>query len=835
VMMTKKRSMRWSVPRGALAALAQDLRYAARFLAGNPAFAAVVLGTLALGIGANTAIFSLADQALLRAPAVHDPASLVAVYTTSRRGFPRSSSSYPDYEDYRDRTAALADLAATTALPVSLGDEERGARLITIEAVTGNALTLLGVATPLGRAILPADEYEPVVVLSNALWRSLGSDPGIVGESVRLNDQPFEVIGVLAPEYRGLALGDEPDAWVPIRAAPPIGTGFAVARATVFEERASRWIGRLVGRLAPGATAEQAREQLLAVSEQLREEDPEARGPRSVTVDPLARYLLPLGSEESLRGFVALLSGVVGITLLLACANLANLLLARASTRRAEIGVRLAIGAGRRRLVRQLLTESLLLALVGGGAGLLVARGLMSVLASYQLPGGISIGALNAGVDVRVLVAALALSVATALLFGLVPAIQSTRPGVMDAVRSGRSPDRHGSTRLRSGLVAAQMTLCLILLVGSGLFLRTLHNALRADLGFRTEGVALARFNLGLAGYEGSDALAYASSLGDRLGAMPGVSSVALSTLIPFQGGGFMGTFFSVDGYDAAPDEELRVDMVFVTPGFFETLGIRLLDGRDFDASDGEGSAEVAIVSRAMAERYWPNGGATGGTIRIGASTVGVVGVAEDVQWRSLDGEITNFAFFPLAKSPSAAEGFLTAGVRTTDDPARLLPGMRSEIRLLDPDVSPSFVLTMDDLIGALLMPQRLGAVLLSAFGLLALVLAVVGIAGVVSYTVREQRRAIGVRVALGARRGQMHRLVLRGVAGPLILGLVVGLAVALALRDAVAGFLYEVPAGDPLTYVAVATGLVVVALGAAFVPAREAARVDPVQVLKAE
>lgn len=833
-------NLRWSKARDAMTAVFHDMKYAGRFLRRNPGFAAVVLGTLALGIGANTAIFSLLDQALLRAPAVRDPGSLVAVYTTSRRGFPRASSSYPDYQDYRDRASSIADLAAMSSIPASLGDDERGARLLTVETVTGNAFDVLGLTAEHGRLIQLSDDSRgagvAVVALSHSLWESqYGADPAVIGSTVRLNGRPFQVVGVMDADYKGLALGDDADAWVPMQAAATMAVGSALQEDSVFYQRQARWIGRLVGRLAPGATVDRARAELLGVSEQLRIEDPDARGPRSVTVDPLARYLLPRGNEAELSRFIMLLAGVVGITLLLASANLANLLLARASTRESEIGVRLAVGASRWRLVRQLLAESLALAVVGGAAGLLVAHVLLRALSGFALPGGVSIAALDVGLDGRVLVATLVLSVLTTVLFGLVPALQSTRPRLMDALRSGRAPEgRNRSSVLRGGLIAVQMALCLVLLVGSGLFIRTLRNALRADFGVRTEGVALARFNLGPAGYDEMGGMTFVRTLRDRAEALPGVETASMATLVPFQGGGFVGTFFTVDGYAAAPDEELRTELIWVMPRYFQTLGIGLLEGRDFTDGDSDGDGQVVIVSRAMADRYWPGGQALGGVVRVGDAFATVVGIADDVRWSSLDEEATNAVYAPMTPR-AAASRMITAVVRSPRGSDGLIASLGQEIRRLDPDVSPRFVLSMDDLVGRLLMPQRLGALLLSAFGILSLVLATVGIVGVVSYRVREQRRAIGIRMALGARREQVLWQVMRGAARPLAVGLLIGIVGALALQGTVSGFLFGVPASDPLTYAAVAALLGAVAFLATLVPARAAARVDPVQVLKAE
>ncbi len=820
-----------------LASVAHDIRYAARFLVANPAFTLVVVGTLALGIGATTAIFSLTEATLLRRPAVVDPESLVAVYTTCSNGAPRCQSSYQDYLDYRDRSETLADLAATTTTNQRLGDEEHGARYVRTQFVTGNYFSVLGLQVAMGRAIQPADaipgESSAVAVLSADLWRDhFGGDPEVVGSTVRINGGPVEVIGVASEEFNGVTLADQTDMWTPL---PP---------STALNRR---WLARLVGRLEPGSTLEQARAELLAISDRLQEEDPAVRGGLTVTIDSMARYLLPSGAEEALPQFVWLLLGVVGGTLLLACANLANLLLARSSTRTAEMGVRIAIGAGRGRLVGQLLAESLLLSAVGATAGLLLASLLTRALGSFQLPGGVSIVDLDAGLNLRVLGVTAALSLLTAVLFGLAPALQATRKDVISALRSGRSGEgRRGSGALRLGLVSTQVALCVVLLVGSGLFLRSLRSALGADLGFRAEGLGLvANFNLGFLGYGPVETLEFAQELRARALQDSRVSSAAVATRVPLRAGPYVRTSAEVDGYQPGPDEEIRIDLVFTSPAFLETLGAPLIAGRDFGETDRVGSAPVAIVSRSMANLYWPGGEAVGGTFRVrpdgliprpsGPVTVEVVGIAGDLQWYAIDDEPTSYVFIPHAQFPELWNGFYTLAIRTNGDPARLLPDLLAEAQSLESDFLPQGLTTMDDLLGGVLMPQRLGTALLAGFGVLALLLAAIGIAGVVSYTVREQRRSIGVRLALGARANQVVGMVVRRMTGPVALGLAVGIVVARLLDSSVERFLYGVTPGDPLTYASIAAGLAAVALIAMLVPAREATKVDPLRVLRSE
>ncbi len=782
-----------------MSSLMQDLRYAVRTLAAKPGFTLVALLTLALGIGANTAIFSLVHATLFRAPPVQDPDRLAAVFTTSRRGFPRASSSYPDYLDYRDRSTHFVDMAATNYLPASLGGDGGDAIFVTVESVTGNYFELLGVTPARGRVLQPQDDIlrsgAAVAVLRHDFWEDrFLSDPDIVGQTIRLNGLAFEVVGVAREGFKGMRLDAEPQIWLPQQAASALGVGSS-SRETVWEERGNRWMDMLLARLRPESTIEQARAELLAVSDQLAEEDPDARGPRSVTVDALPGYLLPNGSEAQMQGFVWLLVGVTGFTLLLACANLANLLLARASARKREIGVRLAIGAGRGRLVRQLLTESAVLALAGAGGGVFLADLLIKLLGVFQLPGSVTIASLDIGLDGRLLLFALGISVVTSLLFGLVPAIQATRPELVhalkgDSVRDGTS----GSDRLRKGLIAVQVATCVVLLVGSGLFLRTLRQGLDVDLGVDTEGVALARFSLSLLQYEPNDAMVFAEELLVRARRLPGVDAASLSTRVPLQNGGAMGFFAEVDGYERAEDEELRVDMVFTSTGYFESLGLPLSSGRGFRPSDDASGLGVVVVNQAMADRYWPNGEAVGGSVRFGDNVMQVVGVAADATWNGLADDATNYVYAPLAQSPDrAAQSFLTLAIHTTGHPDDLLPIMRAEIQGLEPELPIQTLATMEGFLNRVLMPQRMGAALLSGFGLLALILAAVGIAGVVAFSVNQKQKDIGVRIALGASGLEVVGMLVATMARPVGLGLVVGLIAARALTGTVQGFMFRV------------------------------------------
>ncbi|MGH7577872.1 MAG: ABC transporter permease, partial [Longimicrobiales bacterium] len=572
--LSRGRVRRWRA-RGMAVSMMQDVRFGLRGLRLAPAFASAAILTLALGIGANAMVFGLIEAMLLRSPAVRAPDQLVAVYTTCRRGDPRCSSSYPDYRDYRDRTRAFADVAAYNRSQVILADGER-AELMTAEITTGNYFELLGVSAAQGR-LLGASDNEPggesnVVVLSDAVWRTrFGGETRVIGRTIRLNEMPHTVIGIAPPSFSGLRLGDAPDVWVPLRGMLAL---FPNIVPTLFEDRGSRWISGLVARLADGATIERARAELRAVSDQLALEDPDARGPRTVTVDPLPRYILPAGNEQTIVQFASVLQAVVALTLLLACANLANLLLARAAARQREMGIRAAIGACRGRIVGQLLTESGLLAAAGAIAGLLLAAIGLRLVSGFRLPFNFDVAALEPAVNARVIVYTMALTIGTVLLFGVLPALHASRGELATLLRQSRTDGRPRARRPLSVLVGVQVALCVVLLTGAGLFVRTLRNHLQADLGFNAAGVATVTVEPWMHRYTAERTASLIHSMETSMALLPGVVSAGTGARVPVRAGGGAGVFIEVEGYVPAPDEELRIEYNFVTQDYFRTLGI---------------------------------------------------------------------------------------------------------------------------------------------------------------------------------------------------------------------------------------------------------------------
>jgi len=820
-------------------AVLRDLKWAVRGLRRNPGFTAVALLTLALGLGANTAIYSVVHATLFRAPPVQEPDELVAVYTTSRRGFPRSSTSWLDFVDYRDQATLLEDLAATAVAPASLGDEARGARFVTVEAVSGNFFSLLGIDAWVGRPIGPDDDTyaagRQVVVLSHELWSGhFGADPTLVGGTVRLNGTPFEVIGIMPPEYVGLRLDTRPDVWVPFHSIDVVRSQTDILAR--LEARGARWMAMSVGRMRDGATVEQVRDQFVQISEGLKQAFPDERGPRDTTVDALGSYALPNGAEADVSQLVWVLLGTVGVTLLLACANLANLLLARATSRKREIGVRLALGAERGHLIRQLLMESTLLSTVGGAIGLTFAVGLVRLLSGFELPGGVSIATLDAGLNGPVLLFTAVASVLTGVLFGIVPTLQASRPDLVETLKGDRPTSAGGGGRgVRRALVAVQVGLCTVLLIGSVLFVQTLREGMAHDLGFESDRVALARFNLGLLNYEPAEATGLLDDLQARLSARPGVVSATATSRIPLVPGGARGFFFTVPGYDPAPDEELRLDAVAVGVDYFPTLGIPLLEGRAPESSDISAEEPVVVINREMAEHYWPDVSPIGRTVDVFGTQVRVIGGAGNVTWSGLADDPTNFVYVPLGLVPDWAAGFVSVAVRTDGPAEGALGTLRTEIAALEPEASITELVTYGDQVADVLSAQQMGAALLTGFGLLAILLATLGIGGVVAFTVNEQRREIGIRLALGAERGRVMRLVARGMLLPVGAGLVVGILVARSLSASVESFLFGVTGTDLWTYATVAVSLLGIALIAALLPARRATRVDPLEVLNSD
>jgi predicted permease len=813
-----------------------DLRYSLRLLAKSPGFAAVALVSLALGMGANTAIFSLINATLLRPLPVRDPERLVTVYTSDYSGPARGSTSYPDYLDIREQAQVFSGFAAFSATPMSLSDEGRTERILG-QVVTGDYFNVLGVDAALGRTFVPEEDRtpgtHPVVVISHGLWqRVLGGDPGVVGRRIVVNGTAFTIIGVTPPAFTGAILGVAPDVYLPIMMvdqlaqAPPGNSRLA--------QRGSRGMFTL-GRLAPGVTREQAQAAMDTLAAQLhaaypREWTDRRQQPRRLTVESQQRAIVFPQFRGGLVGLLSLLAVVVGLVLLIACANLANLLLARASARRREIGVRLALGAGRRRLVRQLLTESLLLAVAGGALGVLVAEWTIDMLMKLQPPTPIPMF-LDLSLDYRALAFTALLALVTGVLFGLVPALRATRPGVIPALK-GDAPitSRLGFSTSRV-LVVSQVGLSLLLLVGSGLFVRSLGNAGNIDTGFDANNLLVMSMDLRLQGYDDVRTKTFCRQLLERVSGLPGVISASLADSLPLSLHG-QRTSVRMEGYAPQPGEDMEINFAKVAPRYFETMRIALRRGREFTPQDREGAPGVAVVNEAFARRYWPGQDPLGKKVRRGPAEFTVIGLARDGKYRTLGEDPLPFLYFPLDQVYSTS---VTLHVRTAGDPAALLGSVRREIQSLDRDLPLYEVKTMRDHLGIAMLPARLAASLLGGFGVLALALAAIGIYGVMSYSVAQRTREIGIRMALGADRRRVLNLVVGQGMLPALIGAILGLAAAVGVTRFAAGFLYGISATDILTFAGVTGLLAAVALAASYLPARRATRVDPVVALRYE
>jgi macrolide transport system ATP-binding/permease protein len=813
-----------------MADLWQDLRYGARMLMKRPGITLIIVLTLALGIGANTTLFSLLDAMLLKSlPGIADAERIVQIGRTNLdTGEWFGPLVYPDYRDYRDQNSTFAGIAAESRQQFHFGTDKIAER-VKGALVSGNYFDLFGVRAAQGRLLQASDDEvegaHPVAVISERLWRNrLGAEP-VIGKTISLNSYPYTIIGVAA-EFNGTSRNKErTDVWIPMTMWRQ-GDRAMVQRDMDWLNNRLADFGQYYGRLKPGVTIGQAQADLSTIAGRLRQIYPETNAGRGVRV--LAGFGMSPGDRREIGFLIGVLFGIVAIVLLIACANVAGLMLARASARRKEMGIRLALGAGRLRLARQLLTESALLAMLGGALAIVVAFWLMYWIRA-SLPDEMrdALWQIEFAPDWRVLSFTLGLSIATGFLFGLAPALQSSKPDVLPALKDSGGSFSHRGGRLRSALVVAQIALSLVLLISAGLCVRTLQNLQAVDLGFEAENVVTAKLDLGRQNYSEAQGREFYRRLLERVQSLPGVQAASLAIHVPLSKSGW-------GGY-AAVDNQPPFDIPYhvVTPGYLDTMGIPLLAGRQFTEQDDTRSARVAIINETFARQVWPNENPVGRLFRKGDQTdptIEVIGVARDaIDW-SLEDDAQRAAYFPLAQH---YKDDMTLHLRAATKPELLIAAVRQEIRALDPKLPTYDVKTLEQYRRDYLFVKRFQAALIGGFGLLAIALASVGLYGALSYSVAQRTQEIGVRMALGARTGEVLRLVVGQGVRLIAIGVILGLAGALAAARVLKSLLYGVSLTDPLTFVGIPLLLLVVALLACWIPARRATKVDPLVALR--
>jgi predicted permease len=833
--------------------LRQDLRYAARTFVKAPVFVVVAVLSIAFGIGANTAIFSLVDQLLLRLLPVKDPQQLVMFWGRgphygSNTG--RYRLSYPMYEDFRDHNDVFSGVVCRypTALNVSAdGKTER----VDGEMVSGTYFPVLGVGAELGRVFTPEDDRAPstapYAVLSYRYWLNrYGANPDVIGKRILVNGYPLTIVGVSQAGFDGTDTGTSPAIRVPIMMKAeldPVGTGFSYN----FKSRRGRWVN-VIGRLKPGVTAEQAKTALQVYFHQMLEMEvqekdfsnaaPEVRQSfLTMWIDLLPAAKGDSGLRRQFSNALLVLTVVVAFVLLIACANVANLLIARATARQKEIAIRLALGAGRRRIVRQLLVESLTLALAGGIAGLALAVWMDRSLLAF-LPTGNSPITISTTPDWRILAFNVAVSLLTGIIFGLVPALQATRPHVAGTLKDQVGSIAGGtSVRLRKTLVAAQVALSFLLLIGAGLFIRTLRNLRSLDPGFQTNNLIEFSVNPTANGYKPERSLGFYRQLREETNALPGVESAALAVM-PVLGGNEWDQSVSIEGYVHKPTEAPDPHMQFVSPDYFKTLGIPILQGRDFRPTDVGGAPKVCIVNERFARRFFKDSAALGRHIGMGGNPgtkldIEIVGIARDTKYESMRDEVPVEVYEPYMQTNFVIG--MTAYVRTSRQPEQAFASLRQLVNKLDANLPVSAMKTLEKQQEESLSTERLVATLSAAFGILATLLAAIGLYGVMAYTVAQRTREIGVRIALGAETSDVLWMVMKEVAVLAAIGIAIGLVASYGITRFAQSQLYGIQANDTFTITLATLGIVSVAIAAGFIPARRAARVDPIRALRWE
>ena len=817
--------------------LLQDVKYAFRTLAANPGFATAAILSLALGIGANTAIFTLTDAVFLNPLPVEQASRILEVYTVDHvtkdsANLGRTGTSWPNFQDIRDQNQVFSATAASTFGNVALTGRGEP-KPENAQLVTANYFDVLGVKPYLGRAFRPEEDYQPtpVTILSYSLWQNqFGSDPNIINQTVELNAIVYRIVGVAPNGFKGTISVGNPDIfWIPISMHAQALSGMVES---LFQERRFRVL-EILGRLKPNVGEKQALANFQTIGSRLEREYPKENRGRTFEVSTLSEAALGGIRKQAIRVTLAL-SVVVGLVLLIACMNLANLLLARSAKRAREMGIRSALGAGRRRLIRQLLTESLILAAGGGTCGLLAGWFGSRLLWSFR-PVFLNANSLRLHLDARVFAFTGASALLTALLFGLVPAIHASAPDLNSILKTGGrgGTESWGGNRLRGLLVVSQIALAMIALIGAGLFIRSMRQAEKVDPGFEAKNVFGVRFDLASRHYTKDRGREFMHRLEQEAQNTPGVVSAAVASAPPLFGG-FLGTTFAEGQENLQKAGGVLVAYNSISQSYFDTLHISLHHGRLFDSFDRAATRPVAVVSESMARLLWPGQDAIGRRFRNTAEPGywEVVGVVGDIASIGTGAPPMPMAYLPLDQDYQSTVALV---VRTTTDVSSLMRPVISNVQRLDPNLAFVGALTMPEAISRGLWAPRAGAELFGIFGLLGLGLAALGIYGVMAYMVAQRTNEIGIRIAIGARSSDVIRLVV-GQGGRLALGgILLGIAASLAVSRLVGGLLFGIGPQDPVTFLSVAAILGAVALLAAWLPALAAVRIDPVRALRQE
>jgi len=821
--------------------LGQDIRYALRMIVKNPAFSAIAVLSLALGIGANTTIFTVVNAVLLNPLPVKDISRLVQMDTVDSKtkvtqaNAAKEGMSYPNFQDYEKENQVFTGLTCISGGFLTLSGGAEPKQILGL-LVSANYFDVLGVQPSVGRFFLPDEDKKlggnNVVVLSYSLWSDkFGSDVNLIGKTLNLNATPYTVIGVAPRGFKGTFTFSSAElAWIPVSMYKQALAGFFRDN---FNDR--RLLGTvLFGRLRSGVSLSQAEASLKTIALHLENEYPKDNGGRSVALTPLADAAVGANNFGQINLAGGVMMGIVGLVLLIACVNLANLLLAQAARREKEIGMRAALGASRSRLLRQMLTESVVLSLLAGVVGLGIAYGGRTVLWAFRPP-FIEKNGVNLALDSHVLLFTLSIALLTAVLIGLAPAIKSATPNLAEVLKAGGRGGTVNWTRnpLRSMLVVFEVALALVALIGAGLFIRSMQNAQRIDPGFESENLFMMAFDLGALHYEEGRAQEFFRAAVERAKASPGVESAAVASDFPL-GGGFERTVFPEGQDEATGYRGTLTQLDDISPGFFETLRIPLIRGRVFNDSDRQNTLQVAVINEAMVKQFWPNEEAVGKRFHFFGEPAlrEVVGVVKNTVVNQIGEAPQPVVYLPITQDFSPA---VTLQVRTTGRPEVVIGTVRGQLQALDTNMAITNVQTIREIMSQGLWAPRMGAGLLTVFGGLALVLAVVGVYGVLSYSVSQRTQELGIRAALGARPGNVISMVLRQGMSLSLIGIGIGLVLAFLLLRAMRSVLYGVGSTDIFTLATVSVLLLLVAFVATYIPALRATRVDPVIALRHE